>query len=76
MKIYTLRGFSDGSHNWRRECQISKKNYCALFLIAFGVTTVGLLGVETSFSLFILTGVLQSYVFGVPVNDLLVACKI
>ena len=76
MKIYTLRGFSDGSHNWRRECQISKKNYCALFLIAFEVTTVGLLGGEASFSLFILTGVLQSYVFGVPVNDLLVACKI
>ena len=45
-------------------------------LTAFGVLTVGVLGGEASCSPFILTGVSQSNVFGVLVNDFLVARKI
>ena len=45
------------------------------FLTAFGVLSVGVLGEETSCSLFILIGVSQFNVFGVLVNDFLVARK-
>ena len=45
-------------------------------LTTFGVLTLGVLGGEASCSLFILTGVSQSNVFGVLVNDFLVARKI
>ena len=45
-------------------------------LTTFGVLTVGVLGGEASCSLFILTGVLQSDLFRMLVNDFLVARKI
>ena len=51
-----------------------KEDSWAFLLTAFGVLTVGVLGGEASCSL--LTGVSQSNVFGVLVNDFLVVRKI
>ena len=72
MKIYIFRDYSD-----REGCAESlKEDSCAFLLTEFGVLTVGVLGGEASCSLFTLIGVSQSNVFGVLVNNFLLARKI
>ena len=53
-----------------------KKDSCAFLLIAFGVLIVEVFGGDRSFSLFLLTSVLQSNIFAVLVNDFLAAYTI
>ena len=53
-----------------------KEDSWAFLLTSFGVLTVGVLGGEVRCSLFTLTGVSQSNVFGVLVNDFLIPRKI
>ena len=55
---------------------VPNQGSCTFLSTAFGVLIVGVLGGEASWSLFILTGASQSNVFGVPVNDFLVARKV
>ena len=72
MKVCILRDYSDRAKSGEECTKSVKEDSCVFLLTAFGVLILG----EASCSLFILTGVLQSNVFGVLVNDFLVACKI
>ena len=62
-----------GSESGEGCAKSAKENSWAFLLTAFGVLTVGVLGGEASCSL--LTGVSQSNVFRVLVNDFLVVRK-
>ena len=75
MKICVFSGYNR-RRKWRGACRISKRRFLCIFLTAFGVLTLGVLGGEASCSLLILTGVSQSNDFGVLVNDFKVALRI
>ena len=72
MKVCILRITAIGAESGEECTKSVNEDSCVFLLTAFGVLILG----EASCSLFILTGVLQSYVFGVLVNDFFVACKI
>ena len=65
-EICIPRGYSNRSRKSGGMCvELVKDNSCAFLLTAFGWLIVGVLGGEASCSLFILTSVSQSNVFGV-----------